>query len=120
MIHLRMTPKEEYDLFLKKCKKEKIEPKPELFEMFQEKVRLRQSQMEAYMKTDEYKAAEKERVRRQQRTVAQTIQEDGAIKSPIDDKYYTTVRAWEYHKEANDIVEVGNEIANRRKKRLVH
>lgn len=120
MTHLRMTPKQEHDLFLKKCKKEKIKPTSELFSMFQEAVRHRQSQLEAWLQSDEGKAFEKERVRKQQRTVAQTIQEDGAIQSPLDGKYYVTVRSWEDHVKANNVVEAGNEIANKRKKRLVH
>jgi hypothetical protein len=111
-----MTPEQEYDLFLKKCKKEKIEPRPELFTTFQEKVRLRSLQLEAWQKTDEFKAFEKERIRRQQRTVKQTIDEDSAIISPIDDKQYTTVRSWEEHKKANDVIEVGNEISKKRSK----
>jgi len=116
---LRMTPDKENDLFLKKCKKEKIEPTPELFLLFQENIKIRQAQIEALMKTDEYKGFEKERLRRQQRTVWQTIEEDGAIVSPIDEKQYTTVRSWEDHKRVHDVIEVGNETANKRKKRIV-
>jgi hypothetical protein len=67
-----MTPEQEYDLFLKKCKKEKIEPTPELFTTFQEKVRLRSLQLEAWQKTDEFKAFEKERIRNWKRGKRQT------------------------------------------------
>jgi len=109
---LRITPEEEHNLFLAKCKKEKIEPTKELFESFQHMVATRQ----AIIESEGYKAHEKERKRKQQRTVNQTIQEDGAIISPIDEKAYTTKRSWEDHKKANDVVEVGNETANKRKK----
>lgn len=109
---LRMTPEEENLLFLSKCKKEKIEPTKELFDAFQQMVMARQHLIES----EGHKAFEKERIRRQQRTVDQTIQEDGAIISPINEKAYTTKAAWEDHKKAENVIEVGNETANRRKK----
>ena len=52
---LRMTPKEEYDLFLQKCKKEKVKATPHLFTVFQENVRRRLSAIEEFSKTDEFK-----------------------------------------------------------------
>lgn len=113
MEFVRMTPEQEYQLFLQKCKKEKIEPSKELFENFKNMVEMRYQ----IMMSDEYKAFEKERIRKQQRTVEQTIQEDGAIISPIDEKAYTTQRSWEDHKKANNVVEVGNETANKRKQK---
>jgi hypothetical protein len=108
-----MTPVEEHQLFLVKCKKEKIEPTKELFQAFQDQVEARYR----YMTSENYMALERERVRKQQRTVQQTIAEDGAIISPIDDKAYVTQRSWEDHKKMNDVIEVGNEIANKRKKK---
>lgn len=111
-----MTPKEEYELFLKRCKKEKIQPTPELFATWQEQVRMRQIQIEAIMQSDNYKNAQKEKMRRQQRTVEQTINEDGAIISPITEEAYVTKREWEDHKKAHDVIEVGNETVEKRKK----
>jgi len=107
-----MTPEEENNLFLSKCKKEKIEPTKELLQQFQHMVMAREQVIES----EAYKAFEKERIRRQQRTVDQTIAEDGAIISPIDDKQYVTKRSWEDHKKAENVIEVGNEIANKRKR----
>ena len=109
---IRVTAEEEHNIFLSKCKKEKIEPTKELFESFQHMVMARQQ----IINSESHKAYEKERIRRQQRTVDQTISEDGAIISPIDEKAYTTKSAWEDHKKAENVVEVGNEIANKRKR----
>jgi len=110
---LRMTPEDEYNLFLGKCKKEKKEPTKELFIQWQDMVKAR----DEFLRSESYKAYEKERIRRQQRTVSQTIQEDGAVISPIDDKAYVSKHAWDDHKRANDLFEVGNENANKRKKK---
>jgi hypothetical protein len=107
----RMTPEEEHQLFLQKCKKEKIEPTKDLYERFKGMVELRRQVIES----EAYKAYEKERQRKQQRTVDQTINEDGAIISPIDEKAYTTKRSWEEHQKAHDVVEVGNENVNKKK-----
>ncbi len=108
---MRLNPEQEHELFLAKCAKEKIEPTKELFEAFQQMVQMRQQIIES----EAYKAFEKERQRRNQRTVTQTIQEDGAIISPIDEKAYTTKRSWDDHIKANDVVEVGNENVKKRK-----
>ena len=108
---MRMTPEEEYNLFLIKCRKEKKEPTKALFQSFQHMVQARQSIIES----EAYEAYERERIRRQQRTVSQTIQEDGAIISPIDEKAYTTQHAWNEHKKIEDVIEVGNENANKKK-----
>lgn len=110
---LRMNPDQENKLFFAKCKKEKISPTPELFQSFQDTVMARQHLMES----EAHKSYEKERKRRQQRTVNQTIQEDGAIISPVDEKAYVTKRAWDDHIKANNMIEIGNETANKRKKR---
>jgi TPP-dependent indolepyruvate ferredoxin oxidoreductase alpha subunit len=107
-----MTPEEERNLFLSKCKKEKIEPTKELWEQFQHMVMARQ----AIIESEAHKAFEAERKRRQQRTVQQTIAEDGGIISPIDGKAYSTERSWEDHKKAEDVIEVGNENANKKKR----
>lgn len=107
-----MSPEEEDAEFMRMCFKDKVEPTKERRAFFNTvvAVRLKEMQSPAYI------AFEKERIRRQQRTVAQTIQEDGAIISPVDEKAYITERSWDDHKKANDMVEVGNEIANKRKK----
>ena len=107
-----MTPEQENLLYLSKCRKEKIKPSKEHFEMFQQMVMAR----EQVIQSEGYKAFEKERKRRQQRTVDQTIQEDGAIISPINEKAYVTKRSWEDHKKAENVIEVGNETANKRKR----
>lgn len=110
-----MTPEQEHALYLSKCKKEKVAPTKEHFAMYQQMVMAR----EQIINSEAHKAFEKERKRRQQRTVAQTIQEDGAIISPIDEKAYVTERSWEDHKKAENVIEVGNETANKRKKEKI-
>lgn len=108
---MRLAPEEEHAVFLAKCESEKIAPSKELFAAWKAEVDKRQ----AWFASDDFKRFEKERIRKQQRTVTQTIQEDGAIISPIDDKQYVTERSWEEHKKIEDVVEVGNENANKRK-----
>ena len=103
---IRLPLDEEYNLFLAKCAKKKIIPTPELFKNFQKMVEKRL----AVITSEAYKAFEKERLRRQQRTVEQTINEDGAIISPVDDVAYTTKRAWNDHIKANQLIERGNEL----------
>lgn len=110
---MRMTHEEEQKLFLQKCKKENIEPTKELFERFQHMVIAR----EQIIKSDAYQAAKRERERIKQRTVTQTIQEDGAILSPLDDKYYNSKRSWDEHIKAHGVIEVGNENKNKRNKK---
>jgi hypothetical protein len=109
---LRMSPEEENKLFLEKCAKEKISPSKELFSNWKKLVELR----EKHIQSMSYKDMEKERIRRQQRTVDQTISEDGAVISPIDEKAYTSKRAWNDHIKSQDVVEIGNENAKKRKK----
>ena len=108
-----MTQEEEDKQFLTMCVKDKVEPTKERRAFFNKVVETRAKQMQS----PEYIAYHKERIRKQQRTVEQTIQEDGAIISPIDDKQYVTKRSWEDHKKAENVVEVGNETANKRKKK---
>ena len=110
---LRMTKEKEDAQFIKMCFKDKVEPTKERRAFFDKVV---QNRIEA-MRSPGYIEFQKERIRRQQRTVAQTIQEDGAIISPVDEKAYVTKRSWDDHTKANNMVEVGNEIANKRKRK---
>lgn len=105
---IRLPLDEEYNLFLAKCAKKNIIPTPELFKNFQKMVEKRL----AVINSEAYKAFEKERLRRQQRTVDQTIAEDGAIISPVDDVAYTTKSAWNDHIKANQLIERGNELTS--------
>ena len=107
-----MTPSEEEKKYIELCFKGGVLPSDERRAFFDKVVAARAAQMQS----PEYIAYEKERIRRQQRTVTQTIQEDGAIISPIDDKQYVTERSWEAHKKAENVEEAGNEIANKRKR----
>ena len=86
---MRLSPDEEHKLFLSKCKQENIEPTKELFEGFKNMVALRQE----IIQSEAFKGYQKEKKRRQQRTVDQTINEDGAIISPLVDKQYVTKRS---------------------------
>ena len=47
--------------------------------------------------------------RRNQRTVEQTINQDGGIRSPLDGKVYTTKYAYEDHAKARGVKMVGND-----------
>lgn len=109
----RLSPEEEHQLFIAKCHKEKLEPSLELFQRWKAEVERRVR----YYESDDFKAFEKERIRRQQRTVDQTIQEDGAIISPINEKAYVTKRSWQDHIIEEGVVEVGNENANKKQEK---
>ena len=50
--------------------------------------------------------------RRNQRTVEQTIREDGGIRSPLDGKVYTTKYAYDDHAKARGVKPVGNDFNN--------
>lgn len=109
----RLNPEEEHQLFIAKCHKEKLTPSLELFQRWKAEVEKRTR----YFESPEFKAFEKERIRKQQRTVDQTIAEDGAIISPINEKAYVTKRSWEDHKKEENVIEVGNETANKRQEK---
>ncbi len=110
---MRLTREQEYDVFLAKCQKESIAPSKELFEKFQFMVLAR----EQLIRSEAYQAKKRERERIEQRTVSQTIAEDGAIYSPLDDNYYSSEFAWKDHIKAHDVVEIGNENKKKRKKK---
>ena len=110
---MRLTKEQEYDVFLAKCQKENVTPSKELFEKFQLMVQARQR----VIMSEAYQANKAENERIKQRTVSQTIAEDGAIHSPLDDKYYSSERGWKDHVKAYDVVEIGNENKKKRKKK---
>lgn len=112
---MRLTQEQEHTLFLQKCKKENIEPTKELFERFQHMVMARQQ----IIMSETYQSRQKEQERIKQRTITQTIEEDGAILSPLDDKHYTSKRSWDDHVKAHNVVEIGNENKNKRKKKEI-
>ena len=53
---------------------------------------------------------------RNQRTVSQTINQDGGIRSPLDGKVYTSEHKYKDHVKAHGVQEVGNDFNGRTKK----